>query len=537
MSSNYNPDYSLRNRYMPPNQYNANNYPRSNRSHPIATYSFPSPASQHAYNGDHSLSPHINRPPAPSQRLPLVSDSFRFAAAPDPHFLRAPTEFPDSVRWSPAPSQSILRGSTGPIDLDENIINPIYSPNLTRAAHSPEWSDSRRSPAPYHSILRGSTGPIDLDENIIHPTYLQNLKRAAHSPELSDSLSYAPAPPQLFSRASTSLTDSTDPFRITPAPGRHLSNGSSPLPDSVESIRFTRSSNQPGPALRKSSPAPPPIAKTRSRPVLCTPLVFTCAIYFTIYCPDKKPNNKDRYVCYRQPKGCSIKFNPNQTSWEYFRKIVKEACSVKYKNMGLKIDDGTNSNPPTITWSAYILRNEEWSKSEPKGMADESTFQDWMREIVMSRRQKGGILLTMENPEDMAKQARKNDLLTKHVLKRKARQSGLSLSDSQRRARGSDLDTEELKRTPGVTIDSPPSSMKYESRSLPSPRKGYTGAVASIDPGQLAAIASAITQAHVAAQASLAPPVRDPSPVLSGINEPIGGLPHAMSDYLDFAGV
>ncbi|WAQ89478.1 hypothetical protein PtA15_11A167 [Puccinia triticina] len=96
--------------------------------------------------------------------------------------------------------------------------------------------------------------------------------------------------------------------------------------------------------------------------------------------------------------------------------------------MGQKIQDGTNSIPPTITWVAYILRNDEWSKLTPTAIPDESAFCSWMDALFTTRARKGGILMTMENLQKKLDRAHKDDLLSRNILKEKSRQSALSQS-------------------------------------------------------------------------------------------------------------
>ncbi|WAQ86194.1 hypothetical protein PtA15_6A826 [Puccinia triticina] len=573
MSYDYNPD--LQDPYMSSNQYSnldAGTAPPSRCLPPSLCY----PASQRSYNSGRNLNEHFEQPLAPYRPSSHAFESPSYTTAPHSRSVAAPSNTFDSFRWSPAPCRLFSQSLTVPNNTSESIIRRSYTQNWVRASLAPptersdqfspvsqfstgpsNMSDSysqnqlRISPAPTklpnafrsdsvihlsysQNQLCVSPAPSELpshfrSDSVIHPSYSQNQLCVSPAPsELPSHFRCTPAPSQAFTRSSTSFTDETDSIRVILAPERQISPVLSPLPDATKAIRLTCSSNLRGPALRNSSPTPQ----------------FHCAISFEIYCPDKKTKKKDPvWVCFRQPKtGCSVTFNPAKISWTTFKSIIKEEASLKYKHMGQKIDEGTESDPLTITWSAYILRNKDWPKSSPINIHEDRTFKSWMKEIVESRRKKGGIQLRKLNPQDELKQARKEDLLAKNVLKGQSRLA--SSSQSQRRGRGPDSNDKEensscdeykdlelyidqiyekyainahynpllpsypnqvdpakyilltnanvdvwakamTKRTPGVTLDSPPSSIKYESRTLASPHKQNAGLALSFEPLQL----------------------------------------------------
>ena len=523
---------------------NFNTNPYAGPPHASRDHDLPSIRSQPRDNSGSKLNKNFDRDAARYQPLPRISDSFSFTA-PHPQFLPAPNESFDSVRWSPTPHQSIL---TGPNSSSETPAAP-YRP-FSRASHSSSYIASphprylpapnmtidsfRQAPEPYQASLPSFPGPNDSPDSFSNPLCTQIRFHASPPPcEWSNQIRSTPAPSQAFSPAATLFTDSTDSIGRTPAPVQQISHVSSPLPDPTKLIRITRTSAQRDLASRESSPAAaPPVKRPRRKPA--GPSSFKCAITFAIYCPEKKPKKKEPvWVCFRQPRsGCLVHFNPAEISWSTFQTIVKDAASVKYKHMGHKIEEGTNSTPWTINWSAYILRDDEWPKSSPTDMHEEAAFSAWMEYIVASGRNQGGIQIMMENPQEEATRARKEDLLTKNVLKAQSRLS--TTSQSQRRGHRLDSDVDEensssdeyedleiyanqiyekyaiiqhydpllpsyphpadperyiilssanvdvwakalAKRTPGVTLESPPSSIKYETHSLASPRKQFSG--------------------------------------------------------------
>ncbi|KAA1088044.1 hypothetical protein PGTUg99_022965 [Puccinia graminis f. sp. tritici] len=147
--------------------------------------------------------------------------------------------------------------------------------------------------------------------------------------------------------------------------------------------------------------------------------MFECAISFTVFCPSKnKRGKKTAWVALQQPKGFKVKFDTKQVDdWDSFRHLIAEKCSTAYKAMYQLLED----SPPSITWSAYILRNSDWAKGEAC-VIDEDSFSDWITAINNSkgRAPKGGVVIEMENPSSKSDQARKSDLLTQTVRRNKS---------------------------------------------------------------------------------------------------------------------
>ncbi|PLW15915.1 hypothetical protein PCASD_19867 [Puccinia coronata f. sp. avenae] len=321
---------------------------------------------------------------------------------------------------------------------------------------------------------------------------------------------------------------------------------------------------------------------------------FICAVNFTIYCSEKKltkaKKTEVKWIAYKQKKDSAVTFNPQHIDLATFQKLVSKESGKSFGMMPHKIEEGTKATPPTITWGAFILQNKDWPKASPNLIANNEDFQSWLTAINEERAKRGGIVLTMENPGLRDQLAYKEAVLAKSVraASRVASTSGPVESDGDNSS-CEELDDLEvyiemiykkyaikeeynayipcyphptdserfilltgdntelwakdlLRRTPGVSIEAPPASLKYKTRKK---RAAPSNAAASnqsapLDTSQLVAIATAVAQAQVIAhQATLQGTThavgctREPSPVSSDHENNNGGL----RAYLDFAGI
>ncbi|PLW31538.1 hypothetical protein PCANC_17141 [Puccinia coronata f. sp. avenae] len=278
--------------------------------------------------------------------------------------------------------------------------------------------------------------------------------------------------------------------------------------------------------------------------------MFICAVNFTIYCAEKRltkaKKHKIKWFAYKQKKDSLVMFDARRIDWTSFQKLVRIESSKSFSTMLHKIKEGTKATPPTITWGAYILQNEDWPKAAPTSIANNEDFQNWLTAIAKGRAKRGGIALTMENPGLQEKLAHKEAVLAKsvHAATRVALTSATVQSDGN----SSCEDYEDIKVyikmifdkyairdkyeshipcyphptgserfilltsdnvglwakdllccTPGFSIDTPPLLLKYKTCKK---RAAPTTAAASIqsdvlDTSQLVAIATAVAQAQI----------------------------------------
>jgi hypothetical protein len=150
-----------------------------------------------------------------------------------------------------------------------------------------------------------------------------------------------------------------------------------------------------------------------------TPYKFRCAVLFTIFCAEKKQNKNKKtevkWIGYKQNRDSHIFFDPYKIEWTTFQKMVRIESGHSFSQMPIKIEEGTKANPPTIAWSAYILRNDEWPKSSPGAITNDEDFMSWIDEITATEAKKGGIVLVMENPAHREALAHKEAVLAKSV--------------------------------------------------------------------------------------------------------------------------
>ncbi|PLW37354.1 hypothetical protein PCASD_09639 [Puccinia coronata f. sp. avenae] len=322
------------------------------------------------------------------------------------------------------------------------------------------------------------------------------------------------------------------------------------------------------------------------------PTNFICVVTFTIFSPEKRQTKTKKveikWNAYKSIKNLAISFDTARIDWTTFQKMVRLESGKSFSTMPAKIEEGSKSDPPTITWSAYILRNEDYPKATPVSISSNTDFQNWIQTIIEVRAKRGGIVLTMENPQVKEQLAHKEALLAKSLCAESSQIASLSRPGASDEENSSCEDYEDLeiyvdeiynkwgtvgeydrklpcfphptdseryvlltgdavdtwgkallKKTPGVSVESPPSSLKYKTRKK-SPSKNSTGMAANaapLDNLQLVAIATAVAQAQVLAQGATCGDDllarRAPSPASSDDESGQG----TMSAYLDFAGI
>jgi hypothetical protein len=168
------------------------------------------------------------------------------------------------------------------------------------------------------------------------------------------------------------------------------------------------------------------------------PVLFQCSINFTIYCAEKTKQNTTNWVTLKPNYDLSVTFNTHgNPSLGAFRKLIADHCNSEYNSISKIIQDGTTTEPPTITWDAYILKNKRFPKNSPLALLDDITFNQWIQEINSSKLTKGGVALQMENPRTAKTRAHKEDLLARTLKRKEAcnhgsnRRSARAMGDSE----------------------------------------------------------------------------------------------------------
>ncbi|PLW50528.1 hypothetical protein PCASD_01379 [Puccinia coronata f. sp. avenae] len=318
------------------------------------------------------------------------------------------------------------------------------------------------------------------------------------------------------------------------------------------------------------------------------PTNFICVVTFTIFSPEKQQTKTKKieikWNTYKSIKNSAISFDTACIDWTTFQKMVRLESAKSFSTMPAKIEEGSKSNPPTITWSAYILCNKDYPKATPVSISSDTDFQNWIQTIIevqakrVASSSRWKILRSRSNlltkrpywPSRFAQNLLGLRLcLDPELLMSCKDYEDLEIyvdeiynkwgtvgeyncklpcfphpTDSKRYIllTGNAVDTWGkvlLKKTPGVSVESPPSSLKYKTcKKLPS--KNTTGAAANaapLDNLQLVAIATAVAQAQVLAQGANCgdnlSARRAPSPASSDDKSGQG----TMSAYLDFAGI
>ncbi|PLW40197.1 hypothetical protein PCASD_12281 [Puccinia coronata f. sp. avenae] len=166
-------------------------------------------------------------------------------------------------------------------------------------------------------------------------------------------------------------------------------------------------------------------AQTQNKRVLgLSPAIdFNCAISFVIFIPEKNKKGAITWVPVKSKPGLAIVFNRREHySLVDFQKLVADRCNSQFAGIADMIMDGSSSSPPTINWSAYILKHCDWPKASPKPIGPDGAFETWFGEI--NGRAKGGIIISMDNPKDKASRAHKEDLMARTLRRLEARRNG-----------------------------------------------------------------------------------------------------------------
>ncbi|OAV96965.1 hypothetical protein PTTG_26201 [Puccinia triticina 1-1 BBBD Race 1] len=177
-----------------------------------------------------------------------------------------------------------------------------------------------------------------------------------------------------------------------------------------------------------------------SRPVLQPlPHMFKCNLSYVVYCPKKNQQKKLVHQAIRSPKHphtVSIAFDIRTVDWPGFQKL-----------------------------NGYILCKPKanWPKGAANSISDPAAFGAWSRAITSFGASKGGVLITMENPEDKRKEAENNDLLAETVRRCEAWAATFAAA-SQATGNVSMWAKAIHEQRPGVTLQSPPPSIRYYNR-------------------------------------------------------------------------
>ncbi|KAA1136666.1 hypothetical protein PGTUg99_036842 [Puccinia graminis f. sp. tritici] len=163
------------------------------------------------------------------------------------------------------------------------------------------------------------------------------------------------------------------------------------------------------------------------------PVIFECSINFSLYLSERTRRNSVNWVPVKPISDLSVTFNTNDNiTLNHFQEIIAKKCNDDYDNIGRMIHEGTHCSSPTITWSAYILKNRKYPKSTPLRLFDPTSFSQWIDEIKLTKQTKGGVFVRMENPKDKLARARKEDLVAKTMKRFDARHEGASRGKGRR---------------------------------------------------------------------------------------------------------
>ncbi|PLW08270.1 hypothetical protein PCANC_27674 [Puccinia coronata f. sp. avenae] len=147
---------------------------------------------------------------------------------------------------------------------------------------------------------------------------------------------------------------------------------------------------------------------------LLPPVVFNCSINFLVFLSDKNKCNETSWVPLKPISDLSVLFNSrNNVTWEGFVKMIADECNKDYNYIGRMISDGTHSSPATMTWTAFILKNKKLPKNSLLTIFDNVSLVQWMSEINNSQQSKGGLMIRMDNPRDEVTRAHRENLLAK----------------------------------------------------------------------------------------------------------------------------
>jgi hypothetical protein len=117
-------------------------------------------------------------------------------------------------------------------------------------------------------------------------------------------------------------------------------------------------------------------------------------VNFLIYCPEKKVTKAKKaevkWVAYKHQKDSAVSFNPEGIDWTNFQKIVRTKSGKSFSTMPSMIEEQSKSDPPSITWRAFILQNKEYVKGTLVVISSDYDFQKWMDCIVENNACKEG---------------------------------------------------------------------------------------------------------------------------------------------------
>ncbi|WAQ92237.1 hypothetical protein PtA15_16A143 [Puccinia triticina] len=337
---------------------------------------------------------------------------------------------------------------------------------------------------------------------------------------------------------------------------------------------------------------------------------FTCHVSFVLYGSRQNKQKKLVHKAIQSAKNLAFLFDCRTITFASFLEQISVVASRDHSNAARVLDKGTKSSPPTILWTAHINSHKDWPKSAPKPISNHTAFTAWIDAIIGKKAVKEGVHMSMESPAQKLAIAKGNDLLAETVRRNEAR---AATQASRARARltqsGSlgtvdDVDSEgdscdeefearaiikedvlnKYKRNtgvdpshpvypdptdinryiiltpgnvalwaksiePGVSLLSPPGSIKYYSRKAKGGLPGPSEAEPHMNTADLVATMVQVYHATIGSKPPATPLA--PAPVTTGGDYPgpwgnpsvvlgpgsVGDNPGLLMDYLTFAGV
>ncbi|WAR53151.1 hypothetical protein PtB15_2B582 [Puccinia triticina] len=311
-------------------------------------------------------------------------------------------------------------------------------------------------------------------------------------------------------------------------------------------------------------PHPPPIQPTPPHhpPLPClptTPHMFTCNVSFVLYGSRQNKQKKLVHKAIQSAKALALIFDCRTITYASFLQQIGVVASRDHSNAARVLNEGTNSSPPTIFWTAYINSNKDWPNSSPRPLSDHTAFTSWIDRITVKKANKGGVSMSMQSPGQKIAIAKGNDLLAETVRRNEARavtqasRARACLTQSGSLGTGSidDIDSEH-NQEPGVSLLSPPGSIKYYTRKPKRGLAGHSDAAPQMNTADIVATMMQVYQATTGFNPPAPPPAPPPAttsgddPTLVGnqVNPSVVLGPGSVAenagsllDYLNFAGV
>ncbi|OAV99807.1 hypothetical protein PTTG_25302 [Puccinia triticina 1-1 BBBD Race 1] len=173
-------------------------------------------------------------------------------------------------------------------------------------------------------------------------------------------------------------------------------------------------------------PHPPPIQPTPPHhpPLPClptTPHMFTCNVSFVLYGSRQNKQKKLVHKAIQSAKALALIFDCRTITYASFLQQIGVVASRDHSNAARVLNEGTNSSPPTIFWTAYINSNKDWPNSSPRPLSDHTAFTSWIDSITVKKANKGGVSMSMQSPGQKIAIAKGNDLLAETVRRNEAR--------------------------------------------------------------------------------------------------------------------